>query len=119
MSEFFEFKIDKKQDNKRTPINFELIRLLYNVNEIEISREIKHYKSYSGYCLDPVIKNDFSVSFDDIGKVLKWVEHPSGIISYEIYSYLHNELNSREKLMSEILIYKNDLIKKVNLIPTN
>ena len=44
MSEFFEFKIDKKQDNKRTPINFELVLLSYIVNDIEISREIKHYK---------------------------------------------------------------------------
>ena len=119
MSKFFEFKIDKKQDNKRTPIKFELIRLSYIVNDIEISREIKHYKSHSGYCLDPVIKNDSSVSFDDIGKVFKWVGLSNGIITFEIYSYLHNELKSKEKLLTEILIYKNDLIKKANSIPTN
>ena len=110
--ENFEFKVCKKQDNRREVTDFTLIKLSYIVGTSDVKRECKQYKSYSGYCLDPTDEMDRSVSFEDIGKVTIWSDS-----HYSIHTYTHSEEESRKKLLSEILAYKNKLMSIANLIP--
>jgi hypothetical protein len=112
MEENFEFKIDKKQDNRRILTDFTLIELSYTVGTYDVKRLCKQYKSYSGYCLDPIDEMDGSISFEDIGEVMIW-----GDSHYSIHTYTHNEVESRKKLLSEILVYKSKLMYIASIIP--
>jgi hypothetical protein len=117
---FIEFKVDRKLDNNREPVNVILIKLSYVMGDKKIKRETVRYKSRSGYCLDAEKNSNDTIGIDEIGVLRK--QHSANTNArnprWVIYAYQHRESEALSKLNKDLEKKRQKLIEKANSIPT-
>jgi len=118
VTDFTEFTIDRKLDNRRIPVDICLVKFSYIMGDKKIKRKSVRFKSRSGYCLDAV-DNGKSVSFGDIGKLNICHSANTNAMNpqYEIYAYEHKEDNALVALCRALEKYRKNLLNLANSIP--
>lgn len=105
------FKVDRKLDNRREPIEATMVNLSFKYDDSEIKVRRKRYVARSGYCLDQPRDKGLSLSIDDIDEVQHWCGDGE---SWEIETYLDTVAAARDKLIAAVRMRKAQLQREVD-----